>query len=274
MSGLMRQGWVLALVLLAALWLPRAFALDHFTTPDERLWLARSGNFYQALSQGDWANTFQRHHPGVTVTWAGVVGFLAHLPRLCCQDAPGQFDWLREEIEPFLRSRGHDPLASSGRGPRGGRCDHCVDPHPGRRLPLCGALARSPAWRLAGHAAGWPLPPFISPTRAFCTWTGWSAASCCPGRVGLVGPSAQPQPAPVWPWRSLATGLAWLTRSPALFLLPWHGRRPDLPMQHCRARPPVAVACIRSGIVLAVGALGGLAIVVLLWPAMWVDPDR
>jgi len=59
-------------VLFIATWLPRVLALDAFVTIDERKWLARSANFYQALSQGDLANTFQREHPGVTVMWAGL----------------------------------------------------------------------------------------------------------------------------------------------------------------------------------------------------------
>ena len=70
---LQRTPIAVALVVLATL-LPRVLALDRFVTPDESLWVTRAGHFACALRQGDWAGTFQREHPGVTTTWAGVIG--------------------------------------------------------------------------------------------------------------------------------------------------------------------------------------------------------
>ena len=70
---------ILILLFLAAL-VPRLMVLDTYVTADERKWLNRSGNFYLALSQGDWASTLQKAHPGVTVTWLGMLGFLQEFP--------------------------------------------------------------------------------------------------------------------------------------------------------------------------------------------------
>ncbi len=96
-----RLGTPLVIVLLfLAAWLPRVLALDAFVTTDEPLWLFRSANFYQAISRGDFAHTFQKEHPGVTVTWAGTLGFLQLLPGYA-QEASGQLD--REQLEPWLR---------------------------------------------------------------------------------------------------------------------------------------------------------------------------
>lgn len=67
-------------VLVLALALPRAAALGRFVTPDEYKWIARSANFYLALSQHDFASTFMTGHPGVTVMWAGTAGFLNTFP--------------------------------------------------------------------------------------------------------------------------------------------------------------------------------------------------
>jgi hypothetical protein len=68
---------MLALVLvIAALWLPRALALDRFVTIDENNWVPRSARFYAALIHGDHAATFLREHPGVTTMWAGAGGVL------------------------------------------------------------------------------------------------------------------------------------------------------------------------------------------------------
>ncbi len=80
---------LVVLLLFLAAWVPRVLALDAFVTPDEPLWLFRSANFYQAISQGDFAHTFQKEHPGVTVTWAGTLGFLKLLPGYA-QEGPGQ----------------------------------------------------------------------------------------------------------------------------------------------------------------------------------------
>ena len=77
--GLLRE--VLAFSVLAvAIFAPRIVALDRFVTADEPLWVRRSANFYRALSQGEYAHTFQKEHPGVTIMWAGAAGLLWRFP--------------------------------------------------------------------------------------------------------------------------------------------------------------------------------------------------
>jgi len=89
-----KWGNLLALALVVvATWLPRGLALDRFVTTDEVLWLTRSGNFYYALTQRDYKNTYQREHPGVTVMWAGTLGFLARYPQYR-DSGVGQLDYL------------------------------------------------------------------------------------------------------------------------------------------------------------------------------------
>ena len=56
---------------------PRALGLGVFITADERRWIERSVQFFSALSVGDFADTFQTGHPGVTTKWTGTVGLLA-----------------------------------------------------------------------------------------------------------------------------------------------------------------------------------------------------
>ena len=110
--GRMRIGRtpIIVLALFAAAWLPRVVALDAFVTIDERKWLARSANFYQAISVGELANTFQREHPGVTVMWLGTLGILSEYPDYA-SETPGQFAWAREEFEPWLaENTTHNPL--------------------------------------------------------------------------------------------------------------------------------------------------------------------
>jgi hypothetical protein len=99
----------LTLLLALAIWLPRGLALDRFVAVDERSWLTRSGNFYLALSQGDYAATFQRYHPGVTTMWLGMAGFVAAYPEYPAQ-ADGQISNMSEGIEDFLAAHGHPPM--------------------------------------------------------------------------------------------------------------------------------------------------------------------
>ncbi|RME12566.1 MAG: hypothetical protein D6802_03850, partial [Ardenticatenia bacterium] len=107
--NLQRRTLWMTLALCVLILLPRLPRLGQFVTPDERKWLARSANFYYAITHADFAQTFQREHPGVTVMWAGTLGFLTRYPAYA-HDAPGYFGWKYEEIEPFLREQGYQPL--------------------------------------------------------------------------------------------------------------------------------------------------------------------
>lgn len=100
---------LLSLALLVMLWLPRGLQLDHFVAVDERSWLTRSGNFYLALTTGDWAATFQRYHPGVTTMWLGMLGFLGQYPGYPA-DVAGQITSMSGGIEDFLVAHGHAPI--------------------------------------------------------------------------------------------------------------------------------------------------------------------
>ena len=64
-------------ILIIAVGLPRLFERDRFITIDEPIWVRRSASFYSDLAQGDFANTFKKEHPGVTVMWAGSAGILS-----------------------------------------------------------------------------------------------------------------------------------------------------------------------------------------------------
>ncbi|MBI5563476.1 MAG: glycosyltransferase family 39 protein, partial [Chloroflexi bacterium] len=64
----------LALVIFALAVFARAGALRNYVTPDEPAWVLRSLNFSQALARGEWAATAQMGHPGVTTMWLGSLG--------------------------------------------------------------------------------------------------------------------------------------------------------------------------------------------------------
>ncbi len=258
-----RRAWVALLLLGAWSLMVRLPALDRFVTADEHAWLARSGNFYYALRQGDWAGTFQRHHPGVTVTWAGLVGYLLTYPGYAA-DAPGQFGWLTEEIEPFLRSRGHDPVTVLAAGRAVSVAIITL------ALVGCFWVAR----RLLG---GWTaflglalivFDPFHIAHSRLLHLDGLVSSFMLLAVLALLDHLNDPRHSRrTLALAAIAAALAWLTRSPALFLLPLFAllallhiwRTPDHPWRTTLTR-------------LTIGGLGALALFVLLWPAMWVDP--
>ncbi len=265
-ASLTRNRLVLAaLLLIFALWLPRAFALDRFVTADEHAWLARSGNFYHALVRGQWVDTFQRHHPGVTVTWAGLAGFLFTYPQYAW-DAPGQFGWLTEEIEPFLRSQGHDPMQ--------------VIAAARSVIVVVISMTLLVVFVLAARPFGlWPallgvgliaFDPFHIAHSRLLHLDGLVSSLMLLAVVAWLIYLVERQRAALVT-AAVAAALAWLTRSPALFLGPlfillavvagWW-----LPG---RGEPHPWMAWLRGGVVWGVMAA---AIFVLLWPAMWVDP--
>jgi len=207
---------LILLVLFLAAWVPRVVALDAFVTVDERKWLARSANFYYALRHGDFANTFQREHPGVTVMWAGTLGFLQKFPEYV-QQAPGYFTWNDQMIEAWLKANTtHTPLELLAAGRwwivLGVALSLAISFLPLRRLlgePLAALAVLFIAWMPWAVALSRQLHPdgYVSSLHflSLVFFLGWLYAG--------------------QRWRDLvvsgvAMGLAWLTKTPAAFLVP------------------------------------------------------
>lgn len=58
--------------------LPRVLGLHDFLTVDEaQNWIGRTERFLAALQAGNWSGTFQAGHPGVTRMWLGSLGLLS-----------------------------------------------------------------------------------------------------------------------------------------------------------------------------------------------------
>ena len=65
-----------ALIIFVLAFIARSGALKQYVSPDEPSWVWRSIHFSLALAQGDWAGTAQIGHPGVTTMWLGSLGVL------------------------------------------------------------------------------------------------------------------------------------------------------------------------------------------------------
>jgi hypothetical protein len=71
------------------------------------LWLHRSANFYYALGQREFEYTYQDKHPGVTIMWAGTLGFLVDYPEY---RGMGQGYFSPLDFHSYLDKVGKDPL--------------------------------------------------------------------------------------------------------------------------------------------------------------------
>lgn len=88
-----RTGLWPGLIFLAAL-LPRLSALGRYVTPDELNWVYRSVRFREALLAADWGSTLQSGHPGVVTMWIGAAA--VQLQVWLREGAGEQLAWLAQ----------------------------------------------------------------------------------------------------------------------------------------------------------------------------------
>lgn len=262
-----REGWLQRLgilLLLVAILVPRLYQLGLYTTADEDRWLRNSANFYYALGQRDPANTYQLHHPGVTVMWAGTAGMMVVFPEY---RGLGQGYFNDDEYNQFILAQGIpqvDILVAS-------RAFMVL------QTMLALLLALYLLTRLLGF---WPAlaavvflaldPYFIGLTRLMHLdglLTGWMLVSALAGYIHI---SQGRQ------WRFLlfsafAAGVALLTKSPGLFLLPYIGLLLLLGLYWQRSWDWRALWQY-GALPLGSWILVTLAVFVAFWPAMWVNP--
>ncbi|MER3438760.1 MAG: hypothetical protein C4346_14855, partial [Chloroflexota bacterium] len=253
------------LLVALAIWLPRGLALDHFVTPDESYWLARSANFSQALAHGDFAHTYQYFHPGVTTMWLGSLGLLWTDPHYA-RDATSQVPQPSNRIVPVLRARGVEPIDALAAG-RAAVVLATV-------MILGGAYwYATNLFGLASGIAGTLLlafDPFHVGLSRLLHVDGLASSLSLLSLLAMLSAIDSRSR-----WRDLlvsgaAAGLAWLTRSTALFLVPLVAAM--LAITTWRATSPWQER-LRTGVsAMLVWGGAGLAVIVALWPAMWVHP--
>jgi hypothetical protein len=80
------QRWVIPGLIFLIGFLPRAF--NPLSRPDR--WFHRSYKFAEAILEQDWASTFQRYHPGVSLMWLSSLG-IELFQRISGKIPPDQF---------------------------------------------------------------------------------------------------------------------------------------------------------------------------------------
>jgi 4-amino-4-deoxy-L-arabinose transferase-like glycosyltransferase len=263
------------LLLILALALPRLTTLNNDVTIDEPLWLMRSANFYQALWNKDWKNTYQAEHPGVTITWAGTAGFLFKFP--------GYVKLVDEQFkkanifQEFLSSKSRTALELLVAG---------------RAFTALGViLALLLAFPLMVRLAGWgpaflasfliALDPYFIALSRLLHLDGLVTALMLLSLLAFLCYLDKGRRKRDLLLSGVAAGLSWLTKSPAFFLIPFFGLL--MLIELFKTWKGIGIAELRQHtawlrniwavsrpwlVWLAIGVI----VFVLLWPAMWVDP--
>lgn len=99
--------FLLLIIVLLATAVPRLMALDRVVTVDEMYWVRRSANVHYALAHRDFADTYQKYHPGVVTQTLGAISMLVSFPDYRIV-APGQMDVNRYQLF-------HDVARQAGR---------------------------------------------------------------------------------------------------------------------------------------------------------------
>lgn len=259
---------LILLILFLTAWLPRVMGLDVFVTPDERKWLARSANFYEAVSHQRWENTFQREHPGVTVMWAGTLGFLQRFPEYA-QQTPGQFTWDLEYLEQWLLENStHTPIEMLAAG----RWWIVLF------IALGLALAYIPLRRLIGTLPALigllfvVLDPFHIALSRQLHPDGLSATLAFVAFVLLMGwLYDEKHPTLLLILSAVVMALAWLTKSPTILVVPIAGLL-GLIVWWQEGKTRTFQSLLKIALPMVGWGFLTTLLFFLFWPSMWVQP--
>lgn len=260
-----RLSFLLPALLLIVFFAVRLPALGRFVTTDEALWLRRSANFYLAISNGEWDKTFQSPHPGVVTLWAGAAGFWFVFPEYSHVGSEFIYD---SQLLTLMENRSINPIEILAAG-------RLV-------LVLTHAAAFLAAWPFARRLLGMPaaalgmallaLDPFTIAHQRLLHLDGLLASFMLLTVLAYLGYLRAGR----WPSlliSGIAAGLAWLTKTPAWFLLPamlaltvyfwWRGRS---------AKSPIPNYQFPLWLSFFIWLASALLVAFLFFPALWSDP--
>lgn len=239
----------------------RLAPLGRYVTPDEPTWVYRSIRFADALSDRDWAAIPPTGHPGVTTMWLGAAGVT--MQRLL--DPAGSaahLDWIRrldwlspENGAAFRRLAFFLPW---------GRVAVALVTTLGLVI-LYPLLARLFDQRVALLAVGLlAFDPFLTGHSGLLHTDALVAIFCLLALATALNGLREPRRAAWWACAGFFTGLALLTKTPSLILLPF-------------ILSLIAAGSLRKPrtyLSFAIYLVLFVITVFALYPTLWVDPLR
>jgi hypothetical protein len=245
---------VVGLAIFAVAALTRLFANDAYVTIDESRWVQRASDFSALIDQGNLEDTFIIGHPGVTTMWTALIGMGPERAR--------QFSFLEGRTDATRRDGYYEALIAA-------------------RQPFAfvGALGVAAVallgWRLLGPGPGivagvlLAFEPFLlAHARVVHLDSGLTTYAAIATLSALVFWTGRGS----WAFlvlSGLATGLAFLTKAPSVFVI---GFVPLLAGLHwlVSSRQPARLPVL--AVQLIAWALIAVAVGWLLWPAFRLDP--
>jgi 4-amino-4-deoxy-L-arabinose transferase-like glycosyltransferase len=255
--------WIYALGVFVLALVPRVVSLATIITPDESRWVERSVSFFEGLLRGNWSQTFQTGHPGVTTMWTGTAGlwgkYLLQHPPVALPDYLARVQTSPSASPEYLAATRLPTVILTAMAVAAGYL--LVRRLLGNVTALLGAglLALDPFYlahsRLIHHDALATTFAFLA-VLTFVSFA-WRDRS--------------------WIWlvlSALCTALACLSKSSALFLLPFVGLAGLAALcLELRSEPSRRWETVRFWIIRLLLWSAIVAIFfVTLWPAMWVNP--
>jgi hypothetical protein len=223
------------------------------------LWTMRAVNFGDVLLAGAWADTYQQYHPGVTVMWLS--GFALKV-----------LAWMRGLSSAQLLDIAPAPPGTADAVVQAGVLPLALV------IALCiagsAALVARLADRRVGLAAGllMALDPFFISYSKEIHLNGLLTMFMLVSALLLLVYLKEGKRAPLV-WSGVFAGLAVLTKSPAIFLLPYAALALSVyPLLHGVPLREALRGLWRPALKLVAWLAAAVAVFVLLWPAMWVQP--
>ena len=256
---------IISLGLFLTALLPRAVGLGAFVTADEAKWVYRSAQFLGALLRGDPAGTVVNLTPAVTTTWLGSLGLAAYYALHQVELGMSFADWLaslpefRAEVDVLVAVRWPMVLLAS--------VGVVAFYHLARRLTtdwiallFALLLALDPHFIALSRVLGHDAPAGLFVGLALLAFL--LAVKESDERANLSSRFG-------WGWLIVSgvfAGLAWLSKSPAFFLVPFVGL--VALVEVWRRGTSVRVWLLR----LAVWGVVAWIVFAVVWPAGWLEP--
>ncbi len=263
-----KNKWLLALLMLALVIPMRVVGTDKFVTYDEPWWVISGANYYYALAHREPANITYEYHPAITTLWMVTGGMLTYFPEYRGQ-GQGYFDGRKSNFENYVREQGHEtlPIMRNAR------------------------LFQSAFLVLLALAAFLLIQSLFDEKFAFLSIV---TAMCAPFYLGnsrLLNHEAMLSMLGLITFLGMqnylnkerkliyllvsgvAFGLAQLTKSPSIVLIPLMGLM--LVVELFKQRNATWGSRIWDAVkIFAIWFAAAFFIYVLLWPAMWVAPGK
>jgi len=258
--------WSIVIGILAAGLVMRLVPIGRYVTPDEPAWVYRSIQFADALAAHDWASLPSTGHPGVTTMWLGAAGVAAQRLMEPAESAV-HLDWIRRLA--WLAPGNGEAFRHLDFFLPSGRIAVALATTLGLVIlyPLLVQLFdRRAALMTIGLLA---FDPFLIGHSGLLHTDGLLATLSLLALTTALRGLRQPRHAVWWALSGIFTGLAMLTKTPAIFLLPC------ILLSRCLILDSRFSIRHPSSIVIAhclVFILSTFLTCFALYPALWTDP--